>query len=332
MRPHVTVTVSDTSQIGEARRAVRRVAEEAGLNPTVMSDAAIVSTELATNLVRYATGGRLLLRATPSSMEILAIDTGPGMMDVQRCLGDGYSTGGSPGTGLGAVRRLSREFDLYSVSGSGTVVFSRLAAAAANGHAASRPFRWGALSTAAQHEDVCGDAWRVVEHQGAIGVMVADGLGHGPAAAEAADRAADIFGNRAADEPESVIEHAHTALAGTRGAAVAVAQIAPNRTIRYAACGNISGQLVDAVRTRGLASQNGTVGIEMRRVRQLGYEWPSGFFVMHSDGLTTRWSFDAYPGIFSKHPAIVAGLLYRDALRGRDDATVVVIGPNANNN
>jgi anti-sigma regulatory factor (Ser/Thr protein kinase) len=332
MRPHVALTISDTSQVGEARRVATRLAADAGLDRKVSSDAAIVATELATNLVRHASQGRMLLRATSSSMELFAIDSGPGMVNVQQCLVDGYSTGGSPGTGLGAVRRLSREFDLYSLSGSGTVVMSRMAAGATNGHRGGPgPFRWGALSTAAQHEEVCGDAWRVVEHDGAIGVMVADGLGHGPAAAEAADRAADIFSEHAADEPGSVIEHAHTGLAGTRGAAVAVAQIAANRTVRYAGCGNISGHIVDAARARGLASQNGTVGVEIRRVHQVGYEWASGFLVMHSDGLTTRWSVDAYPGIFSKHPAIVAALLYRDALRGRDDATVVVIGSGATN-
>ncbi len=325
MRPHVAVTVIDASQIGETRRAVTRAAADAGLPAEAASDSAIVATELATNLVRYAKRGCLLLRATSRSMELLAIDSGPGMADVQQCLVDGYSTGSSAGTGLGAIRRLSHEFDLYSLPGSGTVIWSRVGAPA-NRNSTSRPFRWAALSTAAPHEDVCGDAWSVFERKGAVGVMVADGLGHGPAAAEAADRAVEVFSEHQADEPASVIERAHTALAGTRGAAIAVAQLAVNRTVEYAGCGNISGQLIDASRARGMVSQNGTVGIEMRRIRQTKYEWHSGFVLMHSDGLTSRWSFDAYPGIFAKHPAIVAGLLYRDALRGRDDATVVVVG------
>jgi hypothetical protein len=38
---------------------------------------------------------------------VIAIDDGPGIADIERSLGDGFSTGGTPGTGLGAVRRLA---------------------------------------------------------------------------------------------------------------------------------------------------------------------------------------------------------------------------------
>ena len=45
---------------------------------------------------------------------------------------------------------------------------------------------------------------------------------------------------------------------------------------------------------------------------------------MHSDGMTTRWKLGSYPGLDRHTPATVAGVLYRDTLRGRDDATVLV--------
>ena len=47
-------------------------------------------------------------------LDVLALDRGPGMSDVDRCLADGYSTAGSPGTGLGAIGRLADQFDIYS--------------------------------------------------------------------------------------------------------------------------------------------------------------------------------------------------------------------------
>ena len=46
---------------------------------------------------------------------------------------------------------------------------------------------------------------------------------------------------------------------------------------------------------------------------------------MHSDGLSSRWSLDEYQGLITRHPAVIAGVLYRDCLRGRDDATIVVM-------
>jgi len=46
--------------------------------------------------------------------------------------------------------------------------------------------------------------------------------------------------------------------------------------------------------------------------------------VLHSDGLVSHWSLDAYPGLAARDPSLIAGILYRDFTRGRDDVTVVV--------
>jgi hypothetical protein len=47
---------------------------------------------------------------------------------------------------------------------------------------------------------------------------------------------------------------------------------------------------------------------------------------LHSDGILARWRMDAYPGLMTAHPALLAGVIYRDFTRDRDDATVVVLG------
>src|SRR5580698_6689616 len=114
-RRHV---IEEESQIGEARRDAQRLAIAYGLDATQTGRVAIAATELASNLLRHGGGGELLLQPIRSgaaeNIELLAIDKGRGMNDVARCLGDGYSTGGTSGTGLGAVRRLYAEFDIYS--------------------------------------------------------------------------------------------------------------------------------------------------------------------------------------------------------------------------
>ena len=161
-------------------------------------------------------------------MEILSVDAGPGMTDVPRCLRDGYSTAGTPGNGLGAVRRLSSVFDVHSTAGAGTVVVSRLcrpAAGPASGIAAAR-YEYAAISIPAPHEEVCGDTWRIAERDGDCAVLVVDGLGHGPLAADAATRAGAVFDESPFDDAEALIERAHRALSGTRGAALAVARMA----------------------------------------------------------------------------------------------------------
>ena len=328
MVAHLSVAVSGQSQIGEARRAAARMAEEAQLGETERGAVGVVVTELASNLSKYATNGRILLqvlrRSSGACVEVLAIDSGPGMLDVERCLRDGFSTSGTPGTGLGAVRRMATEFDIHSTPGAGTVVLARVGAQC--GRPAEHGYQWAAVSAPAPNEMVCGDAWRVAERDGEIALLVADGLGHGPLAAEAADLAADVFDAGAFDSPGELVERAHRALGGSRGAALAAAHLARNGVVRYAGVGNIAGSLVTSSQSRGMASQNGTVGVQMRKAQQLAYDWPErALLIMHSDGVSNRWSLDAHEGLIGRHPAVVAAVLLRDFGRGRDDATVVVV-------
>jgi hypothetical protein len=245
------------------------------------------------------------------------------MTDVQRCLQDGYSTAGTPGNGLGAVRRLSSVFDIFSVADSGSVILAQLRRSPPSPTAPT--FEIGAVSLPAPHETVCGDAWRLVERPGECAVLVADGLGHGPQAAEAARRACAAFAEAPFDEVTTFIERAHRALAGSRGAALAVARLGPGG-LRYAGVGNIAGTLVGGERPRGLASQNGTVGLQIRKPQAFDFALPPrGVLVMHSDGLSGRWTLETYPGLALRHPAVIAGVLWRDYGRGRDDATIVVV-------
>lgn len=329
MVPSVCIAVSDASQVGEVRREAARMADRAKLEPTAQGAVALAATELATNLSRYASSGRMFVQRVALDgrdyIELVATDGGPGMADVDQCVRDGYSTGGTSGTGLGAVKRLSAEFDIYSIPGRGTSVLTRIGP---RGHRAppSR-FRWGGLGTAAPLETVSGDAWEVAERDGAIALMIADGLGHGVVAAEASTRAAEVFAAHAFAGPVTFCERTHEALAGTRGAAVALAHVSADLVLTYAGVGNISGSIVSPERSRGLLSQNGTAGFQMRTVKSVTQPWPEyGCLVMHSDGLTSRWSLADYPGLLRRHPMLIASTLYRDCVRGRDDATVVVIG------
>ena len=323
--PQLAVAVTEPNQAGEARRVAVRHAEAMGFDEQARGEVAIVATELATNLARYARHGRLLVQAFESggmrTVELLSIDAGPGMTDVQACLRDGYSTGGTPGIGLGAVQRLSTAFDIYTSPGTGTVIMARLQRPSAGTPAA---FEWGAVSLPAPHETVCGDAWRITQRDGDCAVLVADGLGHGRLAAEASTRAAETFDQAPHEEVVSTVERIHRALGGSRGAAVAVARLGAG--VRYAGVGNISGVVVGGERSKGLTSQNGTLGVQMRRAQAFDYDWPAhGRLIMHSDGISNRWSLDAYPGLLLRHPAVVAGVLARDHGRERDDATIVVV-------
>jgi anti-sigma regulatory factor (Ser/Thr protein kinase) len=323
-RPQMSLPVDDQSQVGEARRMVASLGLELGLGATVQAEAALVATELARNLVKHATRGELLVRPIDGSgVEILALDKGPGMADVARCLEDGYSTAGTPGNGLGAVRRVAKRFDVYSRPGAGTAVVAEVRGA----RDAVAPGAAGVVCLAVKGETKSGDSWFVgPRRDGGFLAVVADGLGHGASANVAAETAIAIARQHVDQSPAELLQRMHPALRATRGAAVAVAVSSPGQPLRYAGVGNISGVCVNATTTRSLVSHNGTLGHEMRRVQEFTAEFPAGTsLVMHSDGLASHWRIDKYPGLLLHDPALVAGLLYRDHTRGRDDVTVLVL-------
>lgn len=320
----------EVSQVAEARRAAVALAAGGGFPAARRDDLALAVTEAATNVVRHGGGGELLVQMPQvgdlhGAVELWALDRGRGMADVGRCLGDGYSTAGTLGGGLGAIRRLSQALDIYSRPDEGTVLWARL------GPPPPTLFGLtvGALTVPKRGELECGDAWAIAEGEEAAVVLVADGLGHGPEAAVAARAAIAALGASARQGPEAVLDEAAVRLRSLRGAAGAAAQLsAQGSTLRYAGLGNITGFIIErdeATRRKPLISHNGTLGLGVRKVQGFAYPWtPASALVMASDGLASGMDLSRRPGLWEHHPAVVAGVLYRDHSRDRDDATVLV--------
>jgi len=316
--------VTDATQVGEARRLAARICGDAGFDETLAGQVAIVATELATNMLRHAGGGEMLVRrmAEPADgLELIALDRGPGIPDVGRALKDGHSSRGSQGTGLGAVQRLSTRFELFTASG-GTAVMARFEAAAAPPPA----FEHGAVCIPFPGETECGDAWLLDPTGEGFRLLVVDGLGHGHQAHEAAGTICETVASHLPG-PAAALEDAHLAARATRGAAAALAELAPGaRTVRFAGVGNVTGALVASGASHSLVSINGTLGHGVVKPREFSYAAaPGALLIMASDGLATRWSLEAYPGLAARHPALVAAVLYRDFWRRRDDVSVVAV-------
>jgi anti-sigma regulatory factor (Ser/Thr protein kinase) len=331
MTETVALPVEDTSRVGEARRIATALAGRLGLDEATRGRIALVVTEAASNLVRHARGGELLFNNLSSGeargLEVLALDRGPGIENLARCLSDGYSTGGTAGAGLGAISRMSDQFDIHSAPGTGTALIARVWGASPANTSEFGSLEAGGVCLPKPGEEVGGDTWLARMRPGRGLVAVADGLGHGQTAAEAsreAMRIVESFDDRA---PKDVVESAHLALRSTRGAAIAVAELLPReKEIRYAGVGNISGSVLTHDRTTHMVSHNGTVGHQVRKVQEFVYAWPEdALIVLHSDGLSSQWRLDRYAGLLTRHPSLIAGVLYRDFKRGRDDVTVVAV-------
>lgn len=326
--------VDEQSQIGAARRSVVGLGHAQGLSAEAVGRLALVVTEAATNILRHAGSGVVLLRVLGTgpapTIEVLALDKGPGIRDLPRAMADGFSTSGTAGHGLGAMKRLSETFEIYTQRGAGTALLSRITESVRKAAHHPRPRtiedRIGAVCVPIRGESVCGDAWRIVPEEGQTVLLLADGLGHGPGAAVAAALATAAFAERDDSDPEAIVARLDRALRGSRGAAISVAVLGDaDRVARFCGVGNVDARVVTADATQYFLPQPGIVGHTMPTLRSSVITWPTGGrMVMHSDGVSARWRMDAYPGLATAHPALVAGVLYRDFSRDLDDATVLV--------
>src|SRR4051794_3805318 len=115
------ITVADESQVHGAAAAATAAALAAGLDAKNVAVCELLATELATNLVRHAVGGHLLMHvAGQGAVQLVTVDRGPGIADVAASMTDGYTTGPpSLGAGLGACRRGAAPLDPYSEVGRG---------------------------------------------------------------------------------------------------------------------------------------------------------------------------------------------------------------------
>jgi len=327
------IRIQEQTDSAEARRSALTLAAGLLFDETSAGNVALVVTEAAKNLLKHAGGGQIILRALEhgraAGIEMLALDKGPGIADPGRCFQDGYSTAGTSGTGLGAIARLSTLHEIYSRRGQGTALMAQVRRGGRDGGlpVAAPRFRVGGVGVAMLGEEECGDDWIFQDFPRGARITVADGLGHGENAALAARAAIRAAREHVDESAPTLLERIHGSLRHTRGAAVAVAEIdPPSHTVRFAGVGNIAAAIVtDSGMVRRLVSFAGTAGLEARKIVEFTYPWDSrSLLLMHSDGLQTHWSFDSYPGLLERHPSLIAGVLYRDYARGRDDVTVVV--------
>ena len=184
-------------------------------------------TELATNLVKHAGDGVVLLRAAAprrhsAGVELVAVDAGPGMRDLTPLFADGHSTAGTLGIGLGAVAGWRAATTSHSVAGQGTVVAAHVLAGRARPPARGgrpHPRRSRARRCAATPTPPGRTTRGYLLHGQRRPRARPAGRPRRPASASA------VFLDSEPESPAALLERVHRALTGTRGAAAAVAEL-----------------------------------------------------------------------------------------------------------
>ena len=125
----VQIEVVNYMDIVAARRAGREMAVQCGFKPVDCAQIATAISELARNIYLYAKQGRISIAPVEdqhrSGLEIVAEDHGPGIVDVELAMRDGYTTSRGLGLGLPGTKRLMDDFELTTTVRVGTTVRTR---------------------------------------------------------------------------------------------------------------------------------------------------------------------------------------------------------------
>lgn len=316
----------DEGSVSQARERVRAVGRARGLAEPEVERMAIVVSELARNQLAHAHGGAVAVlpvtRGGVPGVEVIAADKGPGIADPTAALGGQVSLTGSMGAGLASVVRQADEVDFDVRWGEGTCVRARK-------YATAPPYRSevGLIGRAYPGESLSGDHALWLWSEEALVVGVVDGLGHGPEAREAADRAMELMRERPLLAPEQVLERCDVGLKGTRGAAMGVVRLERRGgALSHACVGNIATLVCRPGHVDAMACTPGVLGISQQRARaSRGESWlrPGELLVMHTDGLASRTTVEDAV-LLRRHPLVVAHELMCRFSKNHDDALVLV--------
>lgn len=337
MITHQSQPVKHGTDIGKVRRGVTDLFKDTG-NQVFINNISIICNELTSNLIKHTKRGgdilfRRLNRDKAYGLEIISLDQGPGMEESQKMMQDGTSTTGSSGIGMGAIKRLSDYFDVYSFLGKGTAILSRTWNTIPLKNDLLPPFTrisspglvLDSVSIPKPRYETTGDEWAFWNIKKIWRLIVVDGTGHGSRASLAARDAIAVFLKNKSDPLEKLIKKIHDKLLATVGASIAVVEIdIKKNSFEMISIGNISLRIFDPKNSEiQCISSGGSVGNRLIHNKTSRYAWtPQSTLIAHTDGIR-RFSLDKT--VLSKDPVLIAALLFRDFFRGNDDGTVVVV-------
>jgi anti-sigma regulatory factor (Ser/Thr protein kinase)/serine/threonine protein phosphatase PrpC len=329
--PPQTIEIMHPCHVGAARAGFRIVAESIGFDPKACEEIALVMTELATNLIKHAQGGKLTLTPLDSGgrigLEIESRDSGPGIADVEQALADRFSTAGTRGTGLGAVNRLMDELDISSERGCGTRIACRKWVRQYPRCIRQCPLAFGVATRPRQFGADNGDAFVVKQWAESALVGVIDGLGHGPFAHCAAQAARQYVESHFDLPLDQIFRGVDRACRATRGVVMALTRFDWGLgQMTFASVGNIEARVFPSSELFHFAIRRGVIGLNAPSPVVTEHPWPAGnVLVLHSDGLRTHWSWKDFPGVAEQSAHSIAQEFLRFLAKNEDDATVIVV-------
>lgn len=326
---HKSYDASDRSYFAIIKKELHALASSLEFSDLRIAELDLIIAEITSNLHKYAEGGELLIGHVKTErheyLEIISLDNGPGISDLSRTLSDGYSSSNTMGHGLGSIKRLSDEFDMYSQKGWGTVLLSRVFKTKPAGN---KSLNWFPITVAKPQQQVCGDGFAVKESSRYLKILFTDGLGHGPEANKASNAAIRAFQQCPEHSPAEIIRYMHPLVRKTRGLVATVVVVdRESKKILMSGVGNISTKFIGPLQQKKHLSYNGIIGhnipgsmndqvLDLQQYNQV---------IFCSDGIRSAWDRTKFFGIAKCDPAVQAAAIYKEYRRLTDDTSVLIV-------
>lgn len=330
MANHICFTVADRSYFSLLKKEIHNIVTKAGFNEHKAGQVDIVVAEIVTNLVKHAGGGKLLVKMVQEDeihgVELISIDNGIGIGDLNRMMVDGVSTKNSLGQGLGAMQRISDLFQIYSQKGWGTVLLARIFTDPLPYKKKRNEIR--SLVLPITGEEKSGDGFYCEVTPDHVRIFSGDGLGHGEAASVAVNEAINAFKVCREESAAAIINYIHQSVRKTRGLVGMAAVFSFKEKIwRLCGVGNIASRVINGIDTKNHLSYNGIIGHNIpTRLNDTEIPFQVGqTMIMCSDGIKTRWDHTKYPTILKYDLSILAAVIFKDFGRFTDDMSVGAI-------
>lgn len=326
---HLRLNASDRSYFAILKKEIHALAAAAQFGARRLAEIDIVVAEIVSNLAKHAGGGEVFVKLIEEKgiqgIELLAIDNGPGISDLKHMLQDGASSKNTLGHGLGAIKRLSDIFQIYTHKGWGTLLLARLFNEQLPLAKKRETLEVHSLLVSKPGETECGDGFYFKQSKEHIKLFLGDGLGHGKEASAAVQKAIEAFKLCAEHSPVENLRYINQSVKKTRGLVATIA-IFHVKERRWTICGvgNISTKFYSLGGTKNHNSYNGIVGLNMPNTmkdQEVSYE-PGQCLVMCSDGLKSKWDVLRFPGILRNDLSLLNAALFKDFTRNTDDTSI----------
>ena len=324
-----SIPIYDEASVSTARQKIRQIGEQLNLTKDVVETAALIATELLHNQLSHAKHGyfsvKPVQRDAGKGLEITAADIGPGIKSPHLAIQDNPSSSGSLGAGLGAVLRLADEVAFDNRIEEGVFVVARkfekrLERRHCDVAIMGRPYPGEAIS---------GDDAVFFEFETTFMAAVADGMGHGPEARHASNRAIEELSQRHERDLEEIVTALNQQLAGTHGCAMSIIRWHKNSgAVECVSLGDVQTHLYHLKDAHFFTPNPLVLGAGQYQRHRLRVErltvQPGSVLLMFTDGLKTRTTLKGQLDLLRQPPLTIAEHLLQEDSRPDDDALVLV--------